>query len=221
MNPEIFVVSAWWPECSALAQLCGATSMQPLTAGQWVFCPQKKAVLLCTGIGAVAAAVAVSRVLAEFKNISQVLFCGTAGHYNPEIEMERVFYSTESFCSDAGIMLEKSYFPPHRAKAQSLLSDSFLNAALTKNAQSAKCLTVPSITETSDLALLFSKWAELEHLEFHGMASAAHAFQKKWAGFFGVSNTVGPKAHVQWKCAHEGASLASQTALYAAIFGGG
>ena len=223
MNPKILLVSAWWPECEQLALWCGANRSQPLAAGETLECAQKDALVVCTGIGVVAAAVCVTRVLADYSSIESVVFCGTAGHYNKNVSAGSVFFSAESVFSDAGVVQNKSYFPPHRDRSQKLFCSAFADShfVLPVGVQNAKCLTVPAITEAPDLCTLFLELAELEHLEFHGIAAAAQSAGKKWAGFFGVSNTVGPDSHAQWKKNHLQASLGAQTALYAAIFGGG
>lgn len=217
--PKTLLVSAWWPECKELAQWFGDATVQPLETGEWFISSQSAVAVLCTGIGAISAAIFVSRFLSEYKSIGQVIFCGTAGHYKSDISLGDVCFSAESFYSDAGIVLHSSYFPPKQCNFQKIECPYFQiqKPALYKDIFIAKCLTVPSITTKSQLAEEFSKIADIEHLEFHGVAMAAKAFDRPWAGFFGISNFVGDQAHAQWKTFQSAASLAAQKALYASM----
>jgi nucleoside phosphorylase len=199
------VLSAWEPEVAPLRRLLGGKTRDARAAARAV-------ALAAVGVGTVDAAIGAAAAIARHKP-KRVIFVGTAGVYPRAAKVLPVgaaalagevrLVSTATLRGDA-------YHPaPLVAAAETTPA---LRARLAR-AGGTVIVSVAcplAITQTAALARrIATTGAALENLEAFAVARAAAAAGVHFAAVLGVSNIVGPRAHVEWRANHLPASRAA------------
>ncbi len=197
------VVSAWDPEVAPLARLLGAAK------------PARRDVALAAvGVGTVDAAVGAAAAIARVRP-RRVIFVGTAGVYPGAARAHAIgaaalagelrLVSTATLRGDA-------YHPA--PLVASATADDVLRAGLARAADApiatATVACPLAITQATALARrIAATGPALENLEAFAVARAAAAARLPFAAVLGVSNVVGPRAHIEWRANHLAASRAA------------
>jgi purine-nucleoside phosphorylase len=159
-----------------------------------------------TGIGAVAAAAATARLLAEARP-EGVLFVGTCGAYDDRLGPGDLVAAGAAVAVSLDVLQGRAYRPGAevtRWEATWALPLPFpvLEVAVT-----------PAITVDPEGAALLGAVAAVEHLELSGVFAACHAAGVPVAAALAVANRVGPGAHDEWMASHARVSRALVEAL--------
>jgi purine-nucleoside phosphorylase len=143
----------------------------------------------CTGIGALEAAIATSRLIAEH-HPARVLFLGTCGAYDDRLRIDTQISAAEALATSASELRGAAFRPEaERVRWPATWSLPF----------PAQVIAVPpAITRDADEARLLAGVAAAEHLELTGVFAACHAAGVPVAAALGVANFVGPEAHGEW-----------------------
>jgi purine-nucleoside phosphorylase len=158
----------------------------------------------CTGIGAVAAAVATARHLAASRP-SRVLFLGTCGAYDARLAVGDLLSAAEVVaCS-----VEEREGKAFRPEAEQVRWPASWVLPLPAQA----VVVPPAITATAEGARLLGALGAAEHLELTGVFAACAAAGVPAAAALAVANRVGPGAHAEWRANHARASAALVEAL--------
>jgi purine-nucleoside phosphorylase len=208
-NVRTWIVSAWLPEHKSLidvlsrGRIVETVSPNLKVTGPYAF--------LTTGVGTPRASMvlgsALTSALRAGSQTQSVFFVATAGAYQPSAVLNSAHLVSTALWSDAALAVGQSYLPQ---------VDRFdeLRASPEQGRQSRqkalRALSTPSITLDNSVARSFSMCADLENLEIFGIALAASFAKIQWNAVLGISNHVGPDAHIQWKRHHESASKAAQ-----------
>ena len=147
----------------------------------------------CTGVGALAAASATARMLAELKP-EAVLFIGTCGHYDDRLAIGAQLWAAEAIASSLGELRGEAYRPEIETTRWAATMEGLLPAY--------GVVVPPAITKTREGAALLAKLGAAEHLELTGVYAACHAARVPVGGALVVVNEVGPDAQAQWKANH-------------------
>jgi purine-nucleoside phosphorylase len=146
-----------------------------------------------TGIGAIAAAVETTRLLALHRP-SRVLFVGTCGAYDGRLPIGTVLAARHAVATSLEEVEGRAYRPAKETTRW---------PATWKLPLPAHDVAVPpAITLTAAGALALSRVAAAEHLELTGVFAACAAAGVPVGAALGVANQVGPDAHAQWKVEH-------------------
>ncbi|MDP1833264.1 MAG: phosphorylase [Geothrix sp.] len=145
------------------------------------------------GLGAVTAAAATARLLAERKP-DAVLFLGTCGRYDDRLALFDGIWASEAIATS----LEEVRGGAYRPGIERVRWASTLAGPLPRHAVAVP----PAITFTQEGAAFLSTVAPAEHLELTGVFAACHAAGVPCGGALVVVNDVGPGAQVQWKANH-------------------
>jgi nucleoside phosphorylase len=146
-----------------------------------------------TGIGALAAAAATARLLAEGRP-SRVLFVGTCGAYDDRLAVGDLLSASEAIAVSLDVLQGRAYRPEREVTSW------VPGWALPFPAHPVA--VTPGVTCTADGARLLATLAAAEHLELTGVFAAAHAAGVPVAGALAVANRVGPDAHAEWLAHH-------------------
>jgi len=161
----------------------------------------------CTGIGALSAAVATARLLAEHRP-ARVLFLGTCGAYDDRLSVGTLIAGVEAIATSVG-ELRGTAFRPQAERTR-------WNATWALPFPSQLVAVPPAITcDPGDARLLAAK-APAEHLELTGIFAACHGAGIPVAAALIVANRVGPNAHAEWQANHARVSRELVEALRAA-----
>jgi nucleoside phosphorylase len=207
---EILVLSAWDPELAPLRRLLAASGRAnaPVAA--------RGVALVAVGVGMVDAAVGAAEAIAR-ANPRRVIFVGTAGVYPASaralpigaaaIAGELRLLSTATLQGDA-------YHPtPLVATASTMPALRRRLARARRGAAALRTVVVAcplAITRAAALARrIAATGAVLENLEAFAVARAAASAGRPFAAVLGVSNVVGPLAHIEWRARHQTASRAA------------
>jgi purine-nucleoside phosphorylase len=163
------------------------------------------------GIGAVTAAAATARLLADRKP-EAVLFLGTCGRYDGRLELFQCLWASEAIATS----LEELRGGAYRPGIERVRWVSTLEGPLPSHAVAVP----PAITSTREGAALLAAVAPAEHLELTGVFAACHAAGVPCGGALVVVNDVGPEAQAQWTANHAEGSRRLVEALRAAGFFG-
>ena len=148
----------------------------------------------CTGVGAISAAVATARLIAE-RNPESVLFLGTCGHYDDRLKAGDLIWALEAIATSLGEAQGGAYRPGiERTRWSATLEGPLPGHAV---------VVPPAITVTREGAALLAKFAPAEHLELTGVYAACAAAGIQVGAALAVVNEVGPDANAQWKARHE------------------
>lgn len=145
------------------------------------------------GVGAVAAAVATARLLAE-RRPEAVLFLGTCGRYDERLALFECLWAREAIATS----LEEVRGGAYRPGLERTRWEATLNGPLPGHAVAVP----PAITNTREGAAALATLAPAEHLELTGVFAACHAAGIPCGGALVVVNDVGPEAQAQWKANH-------------------
>lgn len=74
-------------------------------------------------------------------------------------------------------------------------------------------LSVPAITSDPNLARQRGQAWQVEHMETYGVAAVCARLGRPFVAVLGISNEVGPHAHVQWKAHRAQAESAARQAV--------
>lgn len=156
----------------------------------------------CTGVGALAAAVTVARLVEMWKPES-VLFIGTCGHYDDRLKIGDLVWGSEAIASSLAELRGEAYRPAIEQTRWPTTLPSLPSDALPPHA----VVVPPAITKTRVGAALLGTLGAVEHLELTGVYAACHASRVPVGGALAVVNEVGPEAQSQWRAHHEQGSL--------------
>ncbi|HLP31375.1 MAG TPA: hypothetical protein VK150_08440 [Geothrix sp.] len=164
------------------------------------------------GVGAVTAAAATARLLAE-RRPEAVLFLGTCGRYDDRLQLFEAIWASEAIATSLAEVRGEAYRPAlERSRWASTLA-----GALPCHAVAVP----PAITKTREGAALLAQVAPVEHLELTGVFAACHAAGVPCGGALVVVNEVGPDAQAQWKANHaEGSRRLVERLRAAGLFEG-
>jgi purine-nucleoside phosphorylase len=161
------------------------------------------------GVGAISAAAATARLLAE-RRPEAVLFLGTCGRYDGRLALFDCLWASEALATSLEEVRDGAYRPEIERTRW---------AATLPGPLPAHAVAVPpAITRTVEGAALLAAVAPAEHLELTGVFAACHGAGVPCAGALVVVNDVGPEAQVQWKTRHAEGSRRLVEALRASGF---
>ena len=161
-----------------------------------------------TGVGAIAAAAATARLIAEARP-SRVLFVGTCGAYDARLPLGHLLSASAALAVSLDVLSGRAYRPA--------LEVTRWAATLPLPFPAAAVAVPPGITVDREAAALLGALAPAEHLELTGVFAAAHAAGVPVGAALGVANRVGPTAHAEWKANHVAVSRALVAALGAVL----
>ena len=160
----------------------------------------------CVGVGAVAAALATARLLAEVRP-DRVLFVGTCGAYDGRLAPGALVAAAEAVATSVEEVLGGAYRPGiERARFAA-------GWALPARFTPVAVAVTPAITATADGAAALARVAAVEHLELTGVFAACAEADVPAAAALAVANRAGPDAHAEWKARHAEVSRALVAAL--------
>jgi purine-nucleoside phosphorylase len=150
-----------------------------------------------TGVGAINATIATTRLLQEFSP-QRVLFVGTCGAYTDRFGVGDCLTVSEAIATSVLELQGRAY----RSSLETTrwLSDWALPLPL------AKVAVTLAITSNAEDAGLLSQIADVEHLELTSVFAACQSVKVPVAAALAVANRVGLNAHAEWRENHEGAS---------------
>jgi nucleoside phosphorylase len=213
---KTWIVSAWWPEQSHLAE--EISTDEPVKVIDDSFRVVRNIGFLTTGVGTPRAALNLGSALANAAAANalpdRICFLATAGAYDSHVPLESAHLVTKAGWSDGDLARSHSYLP--KVERCEYL-DACVDLARIVDSRCLRALSTPGISLDPQLANSLSQLAELENLEIFGVALAAARFGVPWSACLGVSNTVGAMAHEQWKAHHLRASQAAQALLMKSI----
>ena len=149
----------------------------------------------CTGVGAVAAAVATARLVAALTP-SRVLFVGTCGAYDPRLAVGDLIWASDALALSLDVLEGRAYRP----ELECVRWPATLAPALPFPAHSVA--VPPGITRDPAGAARMGALAAVEHLELTGVYAACHAAGIPCGAVLAVANRVGPDAHREWRENH-------------------
>ncbi len=157
-----------------------------------------------TGVGALAAAVATARLIAESRP-SRILFTGTCGAYDGRLAVGEFLSASAAVAVSLDVLSGRAYRPEVEVtRWEATLSFPFPRRVVA---------VPPGITVHAEGAALLAAVAPAEHLELSGVFAAAHAAGVPVGAVLGVANRVGPAAHAEWKANHAAVSRELVAAL--------
>ncbi len=159
------------------------------------------------GVGPIMAAVRAATLIAQQRPTGVVLV-GTAGAYAGGPSIGTAIASTRLGLSYGVAALGLGYVP--RAPPP-VPGDSQMLARLDLPGHAV--LTVGAITTDPALAGRLSEAWTVEHLEAFGVAWACHQAGVPFVAVLGITNDVGPEAHVQWLTHRDHAQAAARDAV--------
>ena len=176
-KPESLLIAAFAPE------LAGLDGVSP-----------KGWSIATTGVGAIAAAVAVARALEEMRP-QRVLFIGTCGAYGKGLGIGDCIAASEVIAASVSEIQCRAFGPA--------LETTQWHPTWELNLPKAKVAATPAITSNTEDAALLAQVADVEHLELSGVFAACHIARVPVAAALAVSNRAGFDAHAEWLDNHE------------------
>lgn len=161
------------------------------------------------GVGAVSAAAATARLVAE-EPPEGVLFLGTCGAYDDRLPIGTCLAAEEVIASSLGEVQGEAYRPAIEIRQWF--------PSLTLPFPSWKVVVPPAITSSIEGARALAGLGAAEHLELSGVFEACRQAGVPCGAALVVANEVGPEAHVQWLANHFQGSEALIEALWAGGF---
>ncbi|WP_243322244.1 phosphorylase [Geothrix sp. SG200] len=161
------------------------------------------------GVGAVTAAAATARLLAE-RRPEAVLFLGTCGRYDGRLSLFDCLWASEALATSLEEVRGGAYRPA--------IEPTRWTATLPGPLPAHAVAVPPAITRTREGAALLVSVAPAEHLELTGVFAACHAAGVPCGGALVVVNDVGPEAPAQWQANHAEGSRRLVAALRASGF---
>jgi purine-nucleoside phosphorylase len=140
---------------------------------------------VAVGIGVVAAAIGTTRAILQ-RRPSRVILVGTAGVFpgrglavGTAVSAARI--GMGCIATETGVGYQPQRLETYDGEG------------------TARVLTNHAITTDPGLAEAWGRAWDLEHMEAWGVASACAALGVRWEVALGISNRVGPNAHVEWR----------------------
>jgi nucleoside phosphorylase len=164
-----------------------------------------------TGVGALSAAVATARLLAE-RPCSRLLFVGTCGAYDERLSVGDLLSASAALTASLDVLEGRAY----RAGPEQVRWP----AGWTLPFPTHEVAVTPGVTCTAGGARRLAALAAAEHLELTGVFAAAAAAGVPVAAALAVANRVGPDAHAEWMANHARVSRALIEALGPVLRGG-
>lgn len=161
------------------------------------------------GVGAVTAAVATARLLAE-RSPEAVVFLGTCGRYDARLQLFDCLWASAAIATS----IEEVRGSAYRPRLERVRWEATLRGPLPLHPVAVP----PAITRTLEGGLLLAAVAPVEHLELTGVFAACHGAGVPCGGALVVVNDVGPEAASQWQAQHAEGSQRLVAALRAAGF---
>ena len=158
------------------------------------------------GVGAVTAAVATARLVADHRP-EAVLFLGTCGRYDGRLGLFDCLWASEAIATS----LEELRGGAYRPELERVRWVSSLEGPLPRRAVAVP----PAITSTQEGAAFLGSVAPVEHLELTGVFAACHGAGVPCGGALVVVNDVGPEAQREWTANHAEGSRRLVAALRA------
>ncbi len=192
------------------------------------------------GIGYLEAALELTRILNERGDIDEILFLGTCGSYNRDLDIGDVVSISSVQLLERGEVLGLAYNVregiSYRAAAKSpitalrsssacSLTDESTPLPRTRkpcsgqfgDSSSVPCLCSLEITNSSELSVQILKHygftKAVENMELYGVARVASQRGIKWSARLGVTNYTNIEAHQDWLANHQRLSLQLGEAL--------
>jgi len=169
--------------------------------------------LAALGIGYLEAALELTRILEQHSDIDEIVFLGTCGSYNHDLNIGDVVSVSSVRLLERGTVLGLAYSvgTPSRYEAN---GDCFAALAMTGDA-AVDCLCSLEITNSSELSAQILKHygfeRAVENMELYGVARVASERGIKWSAHLGVTNYTDLNAHRDWQANHQ--SLSQQLAI--------
>ncbi len=146
-----------------------------------------------TGVGAIAAAIATARLVAE-RRPARVLFVGTCGVYDGRLAPGDLLSASEAIATSLEEVAGRAYRPS--------LEQARWLAGWPLPFPAHAVAVPPAITRTEEGARALAAVAAVEHLELSGVFAAFSAADVPAAAALAVANRVGPRAHEEWSANH-------------------
>ena len=163
------------------------------------------------GVGPVIAAANSARLLAEHQP-RRVVLIGTAGSYSGGPDIGDAVVSRTLGLSWGVATLGLGYVP--RAPGPSSGDPAMIErSGLTPH----DVLTVGAVTTDPDLGERLGEGWTVEHLEAYAVAWACARASIPFVAVFGITNEVGPDAHLQWLTHREQAQSTAREAVQALL----
>ncbi len=158
-----------------------------------------------TGVGAVAAAAATARLVAEARP-ARALFVGTCGAYDRRLAVLDLVAVRAAIATSLDELDGRAYRPSlERVRFEATWAIPGLPAP--------DAAVPPAITRTAEGAARLAAVAAVEHLELTGVFAACLGAGVPVAAALAVANRVGPAAHEEWRANHARASAALLAAV--------
>ncbi len=151
-----------------------------------------------TGVGAVVAAAATARLVAEARP-ERVLFVGTCGAYDGRLAVLDLLAARAAIATSLDELEGRAYRPAVEAVR-------FEATWAVPGLPAHDVAVPPAITRTPEGAARLAVVAAAEHLELTGVLAACLAAGVPVAAALAVANRVGPAAHEEWRANHARAS---------------
>lgn len=159
------------------------------------------------GVGPVVAAANAARIL-ERDRPERVVLIGTAGSYAGGPPIGQAIAATRCALSWGIAAMGLGYVPRAPKPVE---SDATMLSKI--DAPHHGVLTVGAITTDKTLARRISDGYMVEHLEAFGVAIACQQAGVPFLAVLGITNEVGPDAHVQWLTHRDAAQQAAREAI--------
>ncbi len=163
-----------------------------------------------TGVGAVVAAAATARLLAE-RRPGRVLLVGTCGAYDGRLVIGDLLVAATVVATSQDELEGRAYRPqPEVVRWEATWT-------LPLPLPAHPVAVPPAITTSREGARRLAALAAVEHLEAAGVFAACHAAGVPVAAALAVANRVGPDANAEWRANHARVSRALVAALGAVL----
>jgi purine-nucleoside phosphorylase len=163
----------------------------------------------CTGVGAISAAAATARLIAE-ERPEQVVFLGSCGAYHAGMELGSFLSARHVLASSLAEVRGDAYRPE--------LELVRWTASVGLPFPERDVVVPPAITRSLVGARDLASLGPVEHLELSGVFEACRQAGVPCGAALVVVNAVGPEAHAQWQAHHAEASRCLIAALMEAGF---
>lgn len=211
------VVSAIASELAFLIDQTGATTCSDEIELYWS--ERYNLLLSPVGIGYLNAALNLQSLLKRRQEVTQVIFCGTAGvypKYQQEIAIGTLVTAEETQWLDGASELGASRYAS-LLKKEIYPCESLLFSKL----PAVKVATLLGLTASEGLASEISKQGhQVENMELFGIAKVCKRENIRCAAILGVTNGVGPLGHSQWRDHHIAVEKDAGKMLFSLICGG-
>jgi purine-nucleoside phosphorylase len=164
------------------------------------------------GVGAVTAAAATARLLADLRP-RRVLLVGTCGAYDDRLAVGALLLASAVVATS----VEELEGRAHRPEIEVARWAASWEVPLGLPAHAV--VVPPAITTTAAGARLLARAGAAEHLEASGVFAACHGAGVPVAAALAVANRVGPDASAEWRANHARVSGALVAALGPALGG--